>query len=31
LIAATVGMVLRAISERSGFLGRLVVSLVGLA
>ena len=31
LIAATVGMVLRAISERSGVLGRLVVSLVGLA
>ena len=31
LIAATVGMVLRAISERSGFLGRLVVSLVGFA
>ena len=31
LIAATVGMVLRAISERSGLLGRLVVGLVGLA
>lgn len=31
LIAATVGMVLRAISERSGLVGRLVVSLVGLA
>ena len=31
LIAATVGMVLRAISERSGFLGRLVVGLIGLA
>ena len=30
-IAATVGMVLRAISERSGFLGRLVVGLVGFA
>jgi hypothetical protein len=30
-IAATVGMVLRAISERSGLLGRLVVGLVGLA
>lgn len=28
-IAATVGMVLRAISERSGLLGRLVVSLIG--
>jgi hypothetical protein len=31
LIAATVGMVLRAISERSGILGRFVISLVGLA
>jgi hypothetical protein len=31
LIAATVGMVLRAISERSGLLGRLVVGLIGLA
>jgi len=31
VIAATVGMVLRAISERSGVLGRIVVSLVGLA
>jgi len=31
IIAATVGMVLRAISERSGLLGRLVVSGVGLA
>ena len=31
LIAATVGMVLRAISERSGLLGRLVVGLVGFA
>jgi hypothetical protein len=30
-IAATVGMLLRAISERSGLLGRLVVGLVGLA
>jgi hypothetical protein len=30
-IAATVGMVLRAISERSGFVGRLVISLVGMA
>ena len=30
-IAATVGMVLRAISERSGFLGRLVVGLFGFA
>ena len=31
LIAATVGMILRAISERSGWLGRLVVSMIGLA
>ncbi len=30
-IAATVGMVLRAISERSGFIGRLVIGLVGMA
>jgi Family of unknown function (DUF6159) len=30
-IAATVGMVLRALSERSGLLGRLVVSMIGLA
>jgi len=30
-IAATVGMVLRAISERSGIIGRLVVGLVGMA
>jgi hypothetical protein len=30
-IAATVGLLLRAISERSGLLGRLVVGLVGLA
>ena len=30
-IAATVGMVLRAVSERSGLLGRLVVGLVGFA
>lgn len=29
-VAATVGMVLRFISERSGFLGRLVVGLVGM-
>ncbi|MEQ9400712.1 MAG: DUF6159 family protein [Longimicrobiales bacterium] len=29
-IAATVGMVLRFISERSGFLGRLAVGLVGM-
>jgi len=31
VIAATVGVVLRAISERSGFIGKLVVSFVGLA
>ena len=31
VIAATVGLVLRAISERSGLLGRLVVGLIGLA
>ena len=30
-IAATAGLLLRAISERSGLLGRLVVGLVGLA
>lgn len=30
-IAATVGMILRAISERSGLIGRLVVGLVGMA
>jgi len=30
-LAATVGMVLRAISERSGFLGRIVVGLGGMA
>jgi hypothetical protein len=30
-IAATVGMVLRALSERAGFLGRIVVSLLGVA
>jgi len=30
-IAATVGMLLRALSERSGVLGKLVVGLVGLA
>lgn len=30
-LAATVGMVLRAISERAGFLGRLAVGLVGMA
>jgi hypothetical protein len=31
LIAATVGMALRMISERSGVLGRFIVSMVGLA
>ena len=31
LIAATVGMILRAISERSGALGKIVISFVGLA
>ncbi|HSW31621.1 MAG TPA: DUF6159 family protein [Longimicrobiales bacterium] len=30
-VAATVGMLLRAISERSGFLGRIAVGLVGMA
>ena len=30
-IAATVGMILRALSERSGLLGRLVVGMLGLA
>jgi hypothetical protein len=29
-IAATVGMILRALSERAGFLGRIVVSLLGV-
>jgi len=31
LIAATVGMILRAVSERSGWVGRLVISFIGLA
>jgi len=30
-IAATVGMVLRALSERAGFLGRIVVGFIGVA
>lgn len=30
-IAATVGMVLRALSERAGFIGRMVVGLIGVA
>ncbi len=31
LISATVGMVLRAIAERTGFIGRIVISLIGFA
>jgi hypothetical protein len=31
LISATVGMILRAISERAGFIGRIIISLIGLA
>jgi hypothetical protein len=31
LIAATVGMVLRAISERAGIIGQIIVGLIGLA
>ena len=31
LISATVGMVLRAIAERAGFIGRIVISLIGFA
>jgi hypothetical protein len=31
LIAATVGMILRMISERAGIIGRIVISLIGLA
>ncbi len=31
LVAATVGMVLRAISERSGLIGKIVVGLIGFA
>lgn len=30
-IAATVGMILRALEERAGFLGRIVIGLIGLA
>jgi hypothetical protein len=30
-IAATVGMVLRALEERAGFLGRIVIGLIGLS
>jgi hypothetical protein len=31
LIAATVGMILKALQERAGFLGRIIISLVGAA
>jgi hypothetical protein len=31
LVAATVGMVLRVISERSGLLGKIIVSILGIA
>lgn len=31
MIAATVGMILRAISQRSGALGRIIISFIGLA
>ncbi len=31
LIASTVGMILRTLSERAGFLGRIVISLIGMA
>ncbi len=31
LISATVGVILRALSERAGFLGQIVISLIGLA
>jgi hypothetical protein len=31
LISATVGMILRTIAERAGIIGRLVISLIGLA
>ena len=30
-IAATVGMILRAVEERAGFVGRIVIGLIGLA
>jgi uncharacterized protein DUF6159 len=30
-VAATVGMVLRAVSERAGFVGRIVISIIGVA
>jgi hypothetical protein len=31
LIAATVGMILRAIAERAGFLGRIIIGVIGMA
>jgi hypothetical protein len=31
LVAATVGMILRAIEERAGFIGRIVIGLIGMA
>lgn len=31
MVAATVGMILRALEERAGFIGRIVVGLLGLA
>jgi hypothetical protein len=31
LITATVGIILRNLSEKSGFLGRIVISLIGMA
>ncbi len=31
LIAATVGMILKAIEERAGFIGRIVIALIGAA
>ena len=31
VIAATVGMILRAVEERAGFVGRLVIGLIGLS
>lgn len=31
VIAATVGMILRALEERAGFLGRIVIGMIGLA
>lgn len=31
LVAATVGMILRALEQRAGFLGRIVIALIGVA